>query len=283
LKLRKLYVDCIAADGSVAVAYVTALEALGGAIAPAGIELYAADGARTIYRGRAPAVLDAAMAPGGAPLAFAIELSGRRCTLELEPEQGAIACPSGMPEGLSWHVRATRARVRLRHLRAPGDELAGTGYADCVTLTRMPRALGLSRLEWGRAHLERGSVVYTWVERAGAPGFCAAMAWPDGAGPIALSQFTLEPGARAGERRLRLPFGARGLELALAPQRELHCGAAVDRARFPSRLERTLSRLFAGPTAERRFVSQADGGELGRGWAVHESVRFGACAAEPFA
>lgn len=280
--LRKLYVDCVDDHGRVVVAYVTRLEGCGLSIAPAGIELYEPDGRRTIHRGRAQPV---GLANGQGDGAFALhfELRGRRCTVEVEPVQGAVPCPAHMPDGLRWRAHAARARVVVHHLQAPGDRIAGTGYAESVTVTRAPHTLGLARLEWGRAHLERGSVIYTSLERERGPAFHSAVVWPQGGTPLALSAFSLAPGAQAGGRRLRFTSAGDSFELDLAPQRELHHGTAIDGARFPSQIERLVSRIFAGRTAERRFVSKAESRELGSGIAVHEAVRFGASALEPFA
>ncbi len=279
--LHKLYVDCVDDHGRVVVAYVTKLQACGLSMAPAGIELYEPDGRRTIHRGRAQP-FDRTAGSAGAPFALRFDVRGRRCTLEIEPVQGAMPCPAHMPDGLRWVAHAARARVVVRDLPGAGDRIAGTGYAESVTITRAPQALGLSRLEWGRAHLEGGSVIYTALESDRRPAFHSAVVWPHGGRPLALAAFTLEPGARAGERRLRFAGDPQPYQLELAPLRELHHGASVDGARFPSQVERLVSRLFAGRTAERRFVSRAESPELGRGFAVHEAVRFGASASEPF-
>jgi hypothetical protein len=281
-RLRKLYVDCVDDTGSVAVAYVTVLDGGGLSLAPAGVELYDPCGARTVHRGRAYPALDEALRAEG-PLALRFDLPAGPCRLELAPDQGAFASKARGPLGLHWHVAAARARVELHGLRGPGDVLTGTGYADCVTLTRTPRALRLERLEWGRAHLAHGSIVYTRLEHAGGLVFASAVLWPRAAPPLPLDRFALEPGARPGERRLRFDTPEGRCELELLPSRELHHGAAVERGRFPSVLERALSRAVAGPTRERRWLSRAECSPFGAGSAVHESVHFGARAAEPVA
>jgi len=279
LRLRKLYVDCVGEDGSVCIAYVSSLDAFGLGIAPAGIEHYDTRGRHAIRRGRA--LLSLAREPAADALSvLQFELDGRRAVLELEPEQDALPLPEGAPPGLRWCVKLARARVHVRDLRGPGDVFSGTGYADWVELARMPRGLGLLQLDWGRVHLPGASVIYTALERSRGPAFRSATFWPRGGTPRAIEQFSLSECAQTGTQRLRLEQRGGALELELRPERALHQGSAVDAARFPSRIERGLSRAVAGPTRERRWLSRARCAELGAGFAVHESVRFGRLAAE---
>jgi hypothetical protein len=204
------------------------------------------------------------------------ELDGGAYVFETHAEQGRLvpACPP--LAGLSWNVELARARGQLRRLDRHAPTLAGTCYADWVELTRWPRALGLVSLEWGRLHLEAGTVVYTEARRSSGPPFRAASLWARGCCAQPIADWTLAVQSTEGARRLR--FGRRGdaFEAELVPQRALHLGAAADRARFPSVVEQTFYRALAGPMHEQRWLSRAHSSSFGDGVAVHECVRFGA-------
>lgn len=273
-RLRKLYLDLVADDGSVCIAYVASLHVAGLRLAPAGIEHYAPDGTRTIRRGRASLSLETE-SPAEIPRALRFDFDGRTCTFDIEPEQKAMIPAVAPPPGFTWSVRHARNKGRLRGFLDVDHALEGTGYADWVDLTRLPRALGLERLQWGRVHLATGTAIYTWVERAHEPVWRSATWWPRGAPPEALARWSLVTDGNSGATVLGLHVGGRAREIAITPVRALHRGSAVDGTRFPSCIERTISRWVSGPTSENRWLGRAQTHALGDGWAVYESVRFG--------
>lgn len=269
-RLRKLYVDLVTADGSVCIAYSSTLELGGLRLAPAGIELYRADGTRQVLRGRTDLACHAAPAPDA--------LTSLRFAAPDGPWEVAIACeqhefrPVDAPPGLTWSVVAARARVRLTTAR--GGVLEGVGYADWVDLSRLPRRLGLARLEWGRVHLQGGTAIFTHVAFTSGRAWSAATLWPRCGDSTPCRRWSLGPATADGTRDLDLD----GCEISFGPGRVLHGGEAIDGARFPRRVERTLSRLAAGPVSETRWVCPASSTAFGAGWGVHESVHFATAA-----
>lgn len=274
MRLRKLYVDLVAADGTACIVYAARLDLAGLRLAPAGIERYDATGRRSVERGRADIGLD--VEPDARSLStLRLDLPGGTYALEVAPEQAAFAPALAPPPGLAWRVKLARARVRLCRIGG-GDAVEGTGYADWVELGRAPRTLGLGSLEWGRLHLAAGTFIYSDVACANGSRWRPALWWPVAGAPRSIERWSLEAGDGAGARRIT----ARDLGATFDMQvvHELHGGDAVDAARFPARLERALSGALAGPIRERRWLSRANSNAFGEGWAVHESVRFGRAA-----
>ena len=278
-RFRKLYVDVVTDDGTVCIAYVAALEAGWMTIAPAGIEHYGPHGSRDIKRGHASLSLETEP-ESDATTSIRFDLDDGPCTLEIEPEQRSVLPVTSPPAGLTWRVKHARAGARIRGLGGRHDLIEGTAYADWVELGRLPRSLDLTRLHWGRLHLASGTVIYTWVEHRNGPAWRSATWWPLDGPQEAIDAWSFVCDAGGGACALGLHQGGHARHIELVPERALHLGAAVDAARFPSWTERAVSRLVAGPTAETRWLSRARSPELGDGWAVHESVRFGRAAGE---
>lgn len=278
-RLRKLYADLVADDGTVCIAYVALLDVTGVRLAPAGIEHYAPDGTRTIWRGRASLSLE--QEPSAeAVRSLRFDCDGETFVLDTDPEEAAVSPRVAPPDGFTWSVKHARSRARLRRAFDGDRVLEGTGYADWVDLTRLPRALGLARLQWGRLHLAAGTVIYTWVEREREATWRSLTWWPRGATPEAVERWSLVTDVRNGATVLGFDLAGGACEVDITPVRTLHGGSAVDGERFPSSVERAISRCVSGPTEERRWLGRARSDALGDGWAVHESVRFGRAARE---
>ena len=274
MRLRKLYLDLIADDGSVCIAYVTALDLAGLKLAPCGVELYGANQDREVRRGRSP--LSLRWEPGTAELSCVpFELDGVIYAFETEPEQAGLQPECSPVPGFDWRVKLARGRGRLRRIDGRGTPLSGESYADWVELTQLPRSLGLRSLEWGRLHLDAGTVIYTEATRRAGPPFRAASLWAKGQAAQPISEWELSAPSQEGARVLRLGRHGDGLEVELRPRRRLHQGAATDGARFPSLVEQAFYRAVAGPMREQRWLSHASSASLGNGWAIHESVQFG--------
>lgn len=275
-RFRKLYADLVADDGAVCIVYVSWLETWGLRVESAAVELYGPKGTREILRARAVAGLDPEQA--GPDLRLRLELPEGRFLLRYEAEAGSWEpAPPADLDGLRWSVRAARARAVASWTGGRRRELHGLGYADAVALDRPPRSLGLERLDWGRAHLDGETVVFTRLSTRSGLEWARAARWRPGARQPDETDLDLEPRSR--DLALRLHDGAPGSNacLRLRPIRTLHDGPAFDAARLPSPLARSLATALAGRVVETRWLSGAawDDGACGGALAVHEHVRFG--------
>ena len=272
-RLRKLYADIVGKDGTLVIAYATEVQAFGLSQAPSGIEYYSANGDRLIQRGLCLSSVDEIL-DAGSHKDFAFEVDGDRVELTTQPLHCGFspACPDEL--GFRWQCLHAKNESTLRRSSDQPSQLEGIGYIDYVELTRAPRALRLSTLDWGRLHLQGGSIVFTKVTRTRGAEFAAACIWRDDQEkPVQITEFHLEhPDAAPLQLRLQTPQGE--VIATLMPERVLHHGGAADNARFPSLVERAFYSLIAGPINESRWLSRVHCDALGNGWAVHESVRF---------
>lgn len=272
-RFRKIYADLVTDDGTVVVAYLARTDAWGLRSGAGGLELYRPDGSREVIRSRSPGPLRPP--DGDHPVELRLEMPTDTFRLRYEPSPPPWSPgPSPLP-GLAWSVRVARARVTGTWTRGRSD-MVGTGYVDWVELSRPTRTLGLRRIEWGRIHTARSTSVFLGISSRDGSWHRAARWDRSGAG---------EPRVRD-DVRFRAPDGGpaglecrgdREFDAVLAPQRVLHCGPAIDRARSPGLIERLAFRLITGPCHETRWVSRVyrPGSPAPIGWAVHEVVRFG--------
>ena len=272
-KLSKIYFDLVTEDGTVVIAYVTDVRALGARLAPAGVERYSPDGQRFVRTGRAS--LSLASEPDVDSLSCVdFDFGDARYRLEVAPQLGGFAPPHSSQLGFRWSCKLARYSGQLRRLDRAEPVLSGDGYADFVELTGLPRALGMRRLQWGRVHLPEQTLVYTELERASGPAFAGASLWAARERqPLGELCITYDG---TGQRTTLVDPGGR-VFLSLTPERVLHSGTATDRRRFPSAVEQLFYRLVGGAMREQRWVSRATcGAGSGQvGWAVHELVEFG--------
>lgn len=273
---RKLYADVVTPDGGVAILYIVETGIGSRNSVQAAVEFYHPSGVAEVRRAtRVPA-----SRPSGLPgdvWEFELGFGDDLLHCAVHPVLGPWT-PASMKSlsGLTWEVISPRAEVVLRWRKAPrlGPPVwAGTGYIDRVTLRRLPRALGLGSLAWGRAHLPHATVVFTSLSLPRGGEWRAAARWDERGVPEEWQKYTL--GDNPDESVLHVPSGDDAdRELRLVPQRLLREGQAFDRERLPAPLRRWLTQLAIGPTHERRMLSAATLG-LGNGWAVEERVRFG--------
>ena len=273
----KLYADLVAPDGTLCVAYVARLRLAGLTLDSAGVELYTTDGARTVQRARSAPSIESCLGDGA--LHVALELEDGRFELQQAVRAGRWRPSSPHPSPhLQWTVEVARAAARAEwSANGTPHTLIGTGYADRVTLTRPPRALGISRLRWGRVHLPHATIVFNALEPVRGASWRRALYWPDTDGPREWCDVDV-----AGDdlrTRVTWPAGTSLEPLDLRRERVLHEGAALDGARFPSRAERWLTQILSGPLRETRQLSRVEG--AAPAWALHETVAFGATAAAP--
>ena len=260
---EKLYADLVTADGTVCVAYLAWLDAWGMRKAYAGLELYWPDGLREVVRAR-PRTNRADL---GDAIHLSLDVPGGPFVMDHRVRHGGWT-PSGDPpgEGIRWCVKAARADVVARWT---GDRsrpvLEGIGYSDWVEIARPVRSLALGTLRWGRIHMPDSTIVFDAIDFGSRRSWRRAARWT-ASGMTEHETFELDA-SQVGASVWLPETSPVGLEIA----RELHAGDAIDAARFPSALDRMMSRAVTGRAVERRSLSRLRPG----GWALHESVRFG--------
>jgi hypothetical protein len=260
-RYRKLYTDLVTDQGSVCVGYASWLSVFGYELCSAGFELYPSQGERCVVRARGP--VSVVRRDDQLSLSFDTDKGAFSIALQGAPACGHTA-PLSLSGALTWQVLLTNARA---HALGAGDacELHGTGYADLVEMTRPPRSLGLSRVEWGRGHAGGESFVFTQASFRDGRIFQSALR--DG---TSVTELEL---TRAGKGDLDVLLA--GEAISLHDRRVLHRGSALDSARFPARGERALARLCSGPVEETRWLAQATFPSGASALALHEHVRLG--------
>jgi hypothetical protein len=167
-------------------------------------------------------------------------------------------------------VRESREGRRRRALdrRSRTPVLEGVGYSDWVEIARPVRSLDLGLLRWGRIHMPDSTIVFDAIDFGSRRSWRRAARWTASG---MTEHETFDVGASQAGGCVWLPETSPvGLEIA----RELHAGDAIDAARFPSVLDRMMSR--ADPGRGRGGVALWG---LGRGGGpLHEEVSFGSRA-----
>jgi hypothetical protein len=258
-RYRKLYVDLVSENGEVCVGYATWLSLGRFELRSAGFERYTPEGERRVERARGPARVT--QLPGRVQLAF--ETVNGPFALELHAAHAVSTEPQPLTPHLSWQVLAGSAEARLT--LGQGERLSGAGYADYVEMTRPPRALGLRTVEWGRGHVGAEGFVFTRATFRNGSVFASALA--NGQPCVG---WQLHRRADAG-----VDVELAGVTLALANERILHEGSALDAARFPQTGERLVARLCSGDVEETRWLARATFASGASAWALHEHVRLG--------
>jgi hypothetical protein len=264
---EKTYLDLVSERGVVCVAYDSRLELFGFTSHAAGVEIYGTDGSRRVLRASARAVRDEHGSE--TRLSFALQRGAFRMV------QRALHGPL-VPEGpapnpqLSWRLRTARAETEAElELDGVTERFHGFGYEDTVTIGAPTRRLGLAVVEWGRAHVGDETWVFNVVESVTGERWARGFRF----GAETASQTDAVAIVRS-DRGLRVRFDDTAQPLALTTGRVLHAGEALDAARFPSRLERTLTRALSGRIMERRTLANATLG-TDTGWAIEERIELG--------
>ncbi len=275
-RFQKLYADLVAEDGTVCIVYMAETHLFGTIYPHAGLELYWPDGHHEVCRAEcwkdAPPRMNR----------FYFDVPGGPFIYDFDVQHADWAPGTAPADGLDWSVRFARSQAEARWLGNPArPRLCGAGYADFVDLRRLPRSLGLQRLDWGRIHWPNQTTFLFNALRFRDGGAWQRMAWwsPNG---FYASDHPFAFVEADGAMHLMLPDEV----ITLRPVRVLHEGPALNPTRFPHRLERLIARAAAGPVRETRWLSQAEGSPLTPsepGWAIHERVFFGASAQETFA
>jgi hypothetical protein len=151
-------------------------------------------------------------------------------------------------------VPGGRARVRFG-----GADLEGYGYAECLSVTGDPAALGLRELLWG--HFAGPLTQLVWL------------VWR-GAEPLTLVLWNGEevPGATVPDAGVVL---ARGQRLAMGAPRVLRSGGVGDT--IPAALRLLVPASLYG-IREEKWIAEAQLGNgrdpAERGWAIYERVTW---------
>ena len=244
--LRKWYLDCVAEDGEVLVAYHAELRWRRLSLRYASV--LQLDGARSTLRDCPAPLLAGERISWEAP---ALHISGTWDAL-------APAADVELIPGVRWRCLQPRSRVELR---VAGRTLHGLGYAEELELTIPPWRLPIDELRWGRFAGESHGAV--WIE------------WR---GPHPL-RLTLIDGVRAEAIRIAEDgVRAGGAELRLTEPRVLRSGRIGETALS---IIPDLQKLFPGRIVgleetkwRARGTLEGPGAEVGQGWAIHEVVRW---------
>jgi len=253
-RLSKWYMDCVAEDGEVVIAYAARLTWHAFTLHYASIlTRKTADGeARTQTSVRAtdePTIADGALAWKSGPLDF----SGRWSELGDAIERKIFESRDG---DVTWRCVSPRARAEI----TIGDRVVrGRGYVEHLELTIEPWIMPIDELRWGRFVGEKSSLV--WIDWRGAHEKKIALL--DGE---ELGAFTVDPRAFDSER----------VKLAIEEGGALRAGAIKNTAlaqipgieRFPLRILAVDERKWCA----RATLESARGTD--RGFAIHEIVQW---------
>jgi len=276
LRLEKTYADLVSDDGTVCIAYLVSVRWGPLAHRFAGVRICRPDGGRETHRARGGEYEGPTRVGDGR---YVIRIGTARAQIELAYE---ARHPGWRPPGetptpdLEWSLTVPRGSAVLVRGGASPLRLEGEGYVDRVQLTRPLRRPRLSRLEWGRIHLPRSTVVYTGLAMSDGGCWRRVARWDAGDGPpMEWRDFEIAPD-EAGCRFESRP-ASEECSLRMWGGRRLHRGVAVDSAPDPGLLDRALSRALAGRLTEDRWLRRAGpaGSRDEEGWAIHETVGCG--------
>lgn len=252
--LVKWYLDVVAPDGAVAIAYWTELRWRRLALRAASL-LVATPAGAVRQRSTLRAGDDVVLEPDG------VRLSCRPLGLEgawQGPPGGApVEVWSGPGGAVHWECLLPAAPAVLS---GPGFSVSGTGYAERVRLTAPPWRLPLRRLRWGRFAAPEGAL--TWIDWEGPHTASLALL---GRERVALDAAG-EEAVSAGGGRVALALSERtplrGGTLGTGPLRRLATILPRALLSVDERKWRSRGRLTAG-------------GRTVEGWVIHEVVTWG--------
>lgn len=261
--LAKWYLDVVAEDGTLAVAYSARLS-FAGVQVTYGSTLVSVAGSpaqeNSTFGGADDLRLEQNGVEAGAVLtwhhpALAVRGSWRRLAPAID--RRLLRSSDG---DISWRCEMPRACVEFD---AGGRRITGIGYAEHLTLALAPWRLPFNHLRWGRFASKTGSVIWIVWEGVDRRQFV----WHDG---------VFEPEAVIDAHAIHCLAG--GATLHLDEPRDVCDRPAF--AQLAGRLPEALRRA-AGPVAtmvEHKMVAPshlvAPGGRLDSGWSVFEEVRW---------
>jgi hypothetical protein len=255
-RLRKWYMDCVAADGTTAIAYWASL-AWGIARLNCAAVLVRRAGTiaehTTLRGGKEPRYNADGIAWRCGPLHF----QGQWQTVDPPVCRTLLAASAG---NIEWKCLVPRARARL--LLTEGEKIDGLGYAEQLEMTIRPWHLPIRELRWGRFLSERTSAV--WIEWRGVQPLI--LLFVNGSAVDEAVIGTDGISWRGGRLELKQDILLRDGKL----------GSTV-LTNFP--LARVLMPRFVLEMQENKRLCRGklvdDGGQLETGWAIDEVVHFG--------
>lgn len=256
-RLTKWYLDLVTDQGTALIAYAASLEWAGFSLQFAST-LLARPGATPIEATAWSHVV--------LPEATDDAIRFRHERLRLAGEWRRVAAPIDATlldddaGRLHWACLMPSARATVT---LDGETLEGRGYAECLTMTRLPWTLPFDRLRWGRCTTPAHALV--WIGWSGATS--RQWVWLDG---------VAEAGARLDDEGVH--GLSRGRELYFQPGRELCDRRALQ---VISRHLPAVDTLLTGPIRDLRETKRLDRGVLTSedgsaedGWAIHEVVAW---------
>lgn len=250
--LRKWYLDCVSADGTVWIGYAGELR--WGAISLSFAASLIFDGVRsisstTLRRCEEPRFSDGRLRWSCAPLAVAAEASARAASASSGTE---------LYPGLRWQCLVPAADVTVN---AGGRNITGRGYAELLEMSVPPWDLPIHELRWGRMIGDATSLA--WIQWSG--GHPLNLVFRDGV------QETCDA---ITDEEIRLADGTRLTMREASSIRSDRLGTTL---RPLQPIVSLLPTLFTR-TIERKWRSRGKVSSNGRpddeGWVIHELITF---------
>jgi hypothetical protein len=254
-RLRKWYMDCVAADGTLVLAYWASMS----------WGLLRLAGAATLVRRHGAIAEDVSLQRSREPQVTADAIVWRCNTLGTEGSWHPLESPLSRtlhadPDGkIIWHCLAPRARGRV--VLKGGAAVDGLGYVERIEMTQRPWQMPMHALRWGRFLSEHSAVV--WIQ------WC-------GGRPLSmlLVHGLVMADAEIGNDTLRWRGGRLDLD-SPAVLRDGPLGETI-LARLP--LSATLAPRAVLATCEQKLLRTGklihDDGPEESGWAIDETVVF---------
>lgn len=253
--LTKWYLDCVAPDGRVLVAYRASL---------AWRSLKLTWHAFTVYEsGRPPrqrASRSASSDPERREGGVVWRAPRLGCTFEAESTSSAVAATLLETElgAVEWECEAPATRVSVSLSDAP--PIVGTGYVERLTMTIAPWRLPISELRWGRWISEGAERSVVWIDWRGE----TPVRWVYFDGCRALETTVMDASVIAGNARLTL---AETRTLHSRSLRKVFDGMPALRAAVPASLLRWRETKWCSTG-----MLDVPGATSVHGHAIHESV-----------
>ena len=256
--LTKWYVDCVAEDGSTAIAYWSAIAWHGLELTSHSVSLRPI-GAEPLERSSAKSVPPPA-SDGGTITWDAVPLACRLTCQSLTPAftTRLLDCADGTVE---WHCESARGDVSVEC--SDRETLRGAGYVECLNVTLPPWRLPIDTLRWGH-----------WMSASSS----RSVVWIDWCGPRPLTLLVVDGQLRqaglVGDERIE----AEDVALTLTDRHTLYSRSLLDTMGV---LGPVLGPLL--PTGwlameDRKWRSRGTLYASGRpdesGWVIHETVRW---------
>jgi hypothetical protein len=259
-RLSKWYMDCVAEDGDVVIAYAAELR-WGPVSLHYGSVLWREAGTqarvRSTFRGSLEPTLTGEVLAWSCP---ELELDGRWSALAPPVEATILESSEGR---VHWRCHQPRARAEIT---LGSRALRGLGYTESVLLTVEPWRMPIDELRWGRFVGERSSLV--WIDWRGEHGRHLLLL--DGAevGPARIDARSVANDR--GDVRLHIEEGG-ALRRGAIGKTALASIPGIER--FPARILAVDEQKWCAPGT----LEDARGSD--RGWVVHEVVRWPSRAA----